>query len=59
MTKMLGSIILGLIAGLGSIVTGLGDNALSYQEIVTAVLATLVAFAAAYGITVAAKAGGQ
>lgn len=58
MTKVLGSITLALIAGLGSVVTGLGDNALSYQEIVTAVLATLVAFAAAYGINGTAKAAG-
>lgn len=58
MTKLIGSLVLGLIAGLGSIVTGLGDNALSYQEIATAVLATLVAGAAAYGINGSTKANG-
>lgn len=57
MTKLLGSFVLGLIAGLSSLVTGLGDNALSYQEIVTAILATLVAGAAAYGISNGTKAG--
>ncbi len=38
------------IAGVGSIVTALGDNALSYQEIGTAVLAALVALGAIYGV---------
>lgn len=59
MQKIVYAAILGLIAGLSSLVTGLGDNVLSYQEIVTAVLATLVAGAAAYGISSGAKVGGQ
>lgn len=58
MTSFLKAVLLGLIAGLGSVVTGLGDNALSYQEIVTSILATLVAFAAAFGIANGTKATG-
>lgn len=38
------------IAAGGSVVTALGDNSLSTQEIVTAVLAGLVALGAVYGV---------
>ena len=39
-----------LIAGLGSVVTALGDGTLSTQEIVVAVLAAVVALGAVWGV---------
>lgn len=44
------AILASVISGLSAIVTALGDNALSTQEIVTAVLAALVALGAVYGV---------
>lgn len=45
------AVLAGVIAGVGSVVTALGDNVISGQEWATAILATLVAFAAVYGIS--------
>lgn len=44
------AVLASLIAGVGSIVTALGDNTISGQEWATAILATLVAFGAVYGV---------
>ena len=55
---MLKAIIAGLIAAGGSIVTGLGDNTLSAQEIVTAVVVGLVALGSVYGVANVPKAPG-
>jgi uncharacterized membrane-anchored protein len=57
MTHTVKAVLTGAIALLSSVVTGLGDNTLSSQEIVTAVLAGVVAFAALYGIPTVTKMG--
>lgn len=57
MTHTIKAVLAGVIAGLGSVVTGLGDNVLSYQEIVTSVLAAVVAFGALYGVATITKNG--
>lgn len=50
MGKYLKAIVAALIAGLGSIATALGDNAISAQEWVTAGLAFLVALSAVWAV---------
>jgi TRAP-type C4-dicarboxylate transport system permease small subunit len=57
MASMLKAILAGLIAAGGSVVTGLGDNTLSAQEIVTAVVVGLVALGSVYGVSNVPKAG--
>lgn len=52
------AILSGLIASGGSVVTGLGDNSLSYQEIVTAILVGLVALGGVYGVSNAPRVRG-
>lgn len=59
MTHTMKAILAGAIALLSSIVTGLGDNTLSAQEIVTAILAGVVAFGALYGIATVTKSAGK
>ena len=50
MQAYLKAIVSALVAGLTAIVTGLGDNVLSAQEYVTAVIAFLVALGAVYAV---------
>lgn len=50
------AILASLIAGGGSIVTGLGDNTLSLQEIATAIVVALVALGGVYGVSNVTKA---
>lgn len=59
MTHTFKALLAGVIAGLSSVVTGLGDNVLSLQEIVTAILAAVVAFGALYGIPTVTKSAGK
>jgi len=49
-TQYLKAIVAGLIAGLSSIVTALGDNTISTQEWVTAAIAFLVALSAVWAV---------
>lgn len=44
------AIIAAFVAGLGSIAVGLGDNVISAQEYVTAVIVALTAFGAVYAV---------
>jgi len=55
MSQYLKAIVAGLIAGLSSIVTALGDNKISPQEWVTAVIALLVALSAVWAVPNARK----
>lgn len=59
MREALKAILAGAIAGGGSIVTALGDNVLSLQEIATAIVVTLVALAGVYGVSNAPKIVGK
>lgn len=57
MRNALKAVLASLISAGGSIVTGLGDNRLSLQEIVTAVVVGLVALGGVYGVSNVPKAG--
>lgn len=58
MSKYLKALVGGVIAGLTSLVTALGDNTISGQEWLTAVIATLVAFGAVWGVSNKSPDGG-
>lgn len=59
MREALKAILAGAIAGGGSLVTALGDNILSLQEIATAVVVTLIALGGVYGVSNAPKIMGK